>query len=593
MKANVFSIMMLFFHLFPAYGIDPSVRGFEELHEVLKSAVRELDTVQSPDHLPMAMEHFRALVEECGRNPDLVAVLELTSESCPPQLKKAYKAAMELQGKLHDASKRLSMSGMMQNKEEIKPYLEFMQKFTLKKNAQKRTEPQVHEGAPPETEDARDARMKWWRDGKFGMFIHYGLYSGLAGEIQGKKYKGCVEWIMQYSGVDSETYAREALPRFKPKRGKAETWVKLAKEAGCVYTILTSRHHEGFNMFDSKFSDFNVKTTKGVDIVKEYAEACKKYGMKAGYYFSLLDWSHPDYDPTGSGISYPKGNYEAQKQGRRQFGNHEKYKDYLYNIFNELLTSYAPVDLVWWDFSQPGFQGDKAWNATALMKNLFEKNPKAIQNNRLYHSANHLSEGGIRVTPAWKGDYSTAEHHIPATGINGDWEACQTLNGTWGYSADNQEWKTSQALIRELIDTVSRGGNFLLNIGPMPDGSIPPESIRIFKEIGFWMKKNGEAIYGTRANPLNIELTWGRLTRKGEDITYIFVYDKPDNGELTIPCSFEGDVKAVLLGGEKTVNMSQDKKSNTTTFYIKNMKMDTAATVIKVMGKRMIHKRSA
>ena len=593
MKANVFSIMMLFFHLFPAYGIDPSVRGFEELHEVLKSAVRELDTVQSPDHLSMAMKYFRALVEECGRNPDLVAVLELTSESCPPQLKEAYKAAMELQGKLHDASKRLAMSGMMQNKEEIKPYLEFMQKFTLKKNAKKRTEPQVHEGAPPETEDARDARMKWWRDGKFGMFIHYGLYSGLAGEIQGKKYKGCVEWIMQYSGVDSETYAREALPRFKPKRGKAETWVKLAKEAGCVYTILTSRHHEGFNMFDSKFSDFNVKTTKGVDIVKEYAEACKKYGMKAGYYFSLLDWSHPDYDPTGSGISYPKGNYEAQKQGRRQFGNHEKYKDYLYNIFNELLTSYAPVDLVWWDFSQPGFQGDKAWNATALMKNLFEKNPKAIQNNRLYHSANHLSEGGIRVTPAWKGDYSTAEHHIPATGINGDWEACQTLNGTWGYSADNQEWKTSQALIRELIDTVSRGGNFLLNIGPMPDGSIPPESIRIFKEIGFWMKKNGEAIYGTRANPLNIELTWGRLTRKGEDITYIFVYDKPDNGELTIPCSFEGDVKAVLLGGEKTVNMSQDKKSNTTTFYIKNMKMDTAATVIKVMGKRMIHKRSA
>lgn len=226
------------------------------------------------------------------------------------------------------------------------------------------------------------------------------------------------------------------------------------------------------------------------------------------------------------------------------------------------------------------------------MKNLFEKNPKAIQNNRLYHSANHLSEGGIRVTPAWKGDYSTAEHHIPATGINGDWEACQTLNGTWGYSADNQEWKTSQALIRELIDTVSRGGNFLLNIGPMPDGSIPPESIRIFKEIGSWMKRNGEAVYGTRANPLNIELAWGRLTRKGEDVTYIFVYYKPDNGELTIPCSFEGDVKAVQIDGEKPVNMSQDKKSNTTTFYIKNMKMDTAATVIKVMGKRMIHKRS-
>lgn len=569
-------------------GADPDGRGFEQLDKVLKSAVQQLNDVKSPDQLSRAMSHFNVLLKECEHDPGIAAVLALTPESCPEQFRADYDAVLELQEKLKDASKRLAMAGIMQNGDSSRPYMDFIRKIHLKGERQLISD-QKREGAPPESKEARDARMKWWRDGKFGMFIHYGLYSGLGGEMQGKKYKGCVEWIMQYSGVDSETYAREALPSFNPKHGKAEEWVKLAKEAGCSYTVLTSRHHEGFNMFDSKFSDFNVKKTKGVDVVGEYAAACKKYGIKAGYYFSLLDWSHPDYDPTGSGISYPQGNYEAQKQGKRQFGNHAKYKDYLYHIFNELLTRYAPVDLVWWDFSQPNFQGDKAWNATALMRNLFEKNPGAVQNNRLYHSENHLSEGGIRVTPAWKGDYSTAEHHIPATGIPGDWEACQTLNGTWGYSADNHEWKTSQALIRELIDTVSRGGNFLLNIGPMSDGSIPPESIRIFKEIGTWMKKNGEAIYGTRANPLDIELTWGRITRKGDNVTYILVYSKPDNGELIIPCNFEENSKAVQLDGNRPVRMTQDRKANTSTFHIKNIKMDPAATVIKVVGKRIVN----
>lgn len=166
-------------------------------------------------------------------------------------------------------------------------------------------------------------------------------------------------------------------------------------------------------MFETPSYSFNVKQVKGIDVVKEYSEACKKYDMKAGYYFSLLDWNHPDYDPSGSGISYPAGNYIAQQQGKREFGHHDRYKKYLSDIFGVLLNNYK-VDLVWWDFSQPKFQGDYAWGATHLMKQLFDKYPNAIQNNRLYHSDNHLSEGGIKVTPVWKGDYSTAEHHIPA-----------------------------------------------------------------------------------------------------------------------------------------------------------------------------------
>ena len=344
-------------------------------------------------------------------------------------------------------------------------------------------------------------------------------------------------------------------------------------------------------MFDSsKFNKFNIKSKKGVDVVKEYSDACHKQGMKTGYYVSTIDWNHADYDPTGSGISYPAANIEQQKAGKRKFGNHDKYKTYLYNIFDQLVSNYGDVDLIWWDFSQPNFQGEKAWNATALMKNLFAKHPKAIQNNRLYHSANHLSEGGIRVTPTWKGDYSTAEHHIPATGIDGDWEACQTLNGTWGYSANNQKWKTSQALVRELIDTVSRGGNFLLNIGPAPDGSIPEESIRLFKEIGAWMKVNGEAIYGTRANPLPMELNWGRITRKGDDETFIFVYNRPNNGQVAIPCTFADGYKATMLKDGKEIPVRIDADDQSTWFDISGVEMDPAATVIKVKGTRIPRK---
>ena len=384
------------------------------------------------------------------------------------------------------------------------------------------------------------------------------------------------------SGADFETYKKEAIPRFNPSSGKAEEWVKLAKEAGCAYTVLTSRHHEGFNMFETPSYDFNVKKVKGIDVVKEYSEACRKYDMKAGYYVSLLDWNHPDYDPSGSGISYPEGNYKAQQEGKREFGHHDRYKNYLSDIFGVLLDNYK-VDLVWWDFSQPKFQGDYAWGATRLMKQLFDKYPKAIQNNRLYHSDNHLSEGGIKVTPVWKGDYSTAEHHIPAKGIDGDWEACQTLNGTWGYSALNQRWKTVQELVHQLIDVVSRGGNFLLNIGPMPDGSIPEESVRLFRGIGQWMQVNGEAIYGTRANPFDVEFPWGRVTRKGDNTLYLHVYQLPESGEITIPCKFKGKAVATMLKDKQKATVLQS--GNGCTINLKGMPMDEIATVVKLKGK--------
>lgn len=582
-KKVIISAFMVLFSIFIVHGTEATTKGFKKLNKIYATAIKSLNEVSTPAELPEAMKQLKKLEQKYEGDASISAVLALTSTTCPEKLKTAYEETLKLQASLKDAGKRLAMAGILSNDQYGVSFRNFMEEITWQEEVV--DERPLNEGAPFETKEARDARMKWWRDGKFGMFIHYGLYSGLGGEVLGKKYEGCVEWIQMQSGLANDVYASEAMDKFIPKSGKAEEWVKLAKEAGCTYTVLTSRHHEGFNMFDTKYSDFNVMKAKGVDIIKEYAKACDDHGVKAGYYVSLLDWSHPDYDPTNSGISYPKGNYEAQKQGKRQFGNHEKYKEYLLNIFDDLTSNYK-VDLVWWDFSQPNFQGDHAWGATKLMKTLFDKNPQAIQNNRLYHSDNHLSEGGIKVTPTWKGDYSTAEHHVPATGIDGDWEACQTLNGTWGYSADNQKWKSSEDLLHELIDVVSRGGNFLLNVGPEPDGSIPSESIRLFKEIGAWMSINNEAIYGTRANPFNEEFEWGRVTRKGTDVTYVFLYNKPENNTITLPCLFDGKVNASLLGDEKTIKLTQDKSKNNTSLDVADVLLQKGATVIKISGKR-------
>ncbi|MFI3287726.1 MAG: alpha-L-fucosidase [Rikenellaceae bacterium] len=554
--------------------------GLEKLCTIYRDATELLDGVRSADDLPLLVDALLKTQNKYREDAEVEAALLITPATCPNDIAREYQRALKGQQAMRDAGKRLAMGGILSSGEGAEVYSSFTEQFNLSAELDD-TELQ-EEGAAYESQEDRDKRMAWWRDAKFAMFIHYGLFSALAGEVQGKEYEGCVEWIQQRSGLDSETYAEETLPIFKPRSGCAEEWVKLAKESGCKYVVLTSRHHEGFNMWDTKDYDFNVVKHTGVDVVKEYSEACEKYDIKAGYYFSLLDWGHPDYDPTGSGISYPEGNYIAEKEGRRTFGNHEKYKEYLYSIFCDLTENYK-VDLVWWDFSQPNFQGDKAWGATALMKRLNETHPNAIQNNRLFHSDNHISEGSIKVTPTRKGDYSTAEQHVPPTGIAGDWEACQTLNGTWGYSATNQNWKSSESLIRELIDAVSRGGNYLLNIGPMGDGSIPEQSVVIFKEMGEWMSINGEAIYGTRANPFDVELTWGRVTRKGDDRLYLFVYEKPDSGVIELPCIF-ARAKASVVGSGKRVKCSSDKKSGVTSFDISSLEMDSAATVIEVRG---------
>ncbi len=405
--------------------------------------------------------------------------------------------------------------------------------------------------AQTETREQRDERMKWWREARFGMFVHWGLYSGLAGTWDGKPVAttGGMEWIQQRVKADTDTYAKAAIPKFKPKPGFAREWAELARQAGCRYLVFTTKHHDGFALHDSKVSDFDAGSVLGRDLVKEIVEACRAVGLRVGFYHSVIDWHHDQYEYARSqqlphplkGRPYPNGQRD-----------HSKYVDYLHKQVAELVSNYGPVDILWWDYSAQDFQGQEAWRAFDLMKLVRDKQPKIIMNNRLFRSAeagwkSMGTEGYTANLDPKYGDFITPEQHIPATGMPGvDWETCMTLNTTWGYSEHDHAWKSDETLIRNLIDIASKGGNYLLNIGPTGDGSIPEETIKSFHAIGAWMKINGEAIYGTTASPFE-KLEWGRCTQKPGKL-YLHIFDWPKNGKLHLPIANKV-ARAALLGG--------------------------------------------
>lgn len=392
-----------------------------------------------------------------------------------------------------------------------------------------------------ETAAERDARMKWWREARFGMFVHWGLYSGLAGTWDGKPVatRGGMEWIQQRVKADTDTYATRAIPLFRPKQGFAREWASMAKQAGCKYVVFTTKHHDGFALHDSKVSGYTAGAMLHRDLVREIVDALHAENLRVGFYHSVIDWHHPQYEYAKSqqlphplkGQPYPNGPRD-----------HAKYLDYLHAQVDELVSNYGQVDILWWDYSAVDFQGQEAWRAFDLMSAVRAKQPAIIMNNRLFR----LPEAGFsgmgteaitnRMDPRY-GDFITPEQHIPATGMPGglDWETCMTMNTTWGYSDHDHQWKSNETLIRNLIDVASKGGNYLLNIGPKADGSAPSESVDAMSAIGAWMSRNGESIYGTTASPFE-KLDWGRATRK-RDRLYLHVFDWPKDGKLLVPAS--------------------------------------------------------
>ena len=365
------------------------------------------------------------------------------------------------------------------------------------------------ETQPVETKEQRDARMGWWRDARFGMFIHWGLYAVPAGEWKGQKIQGLGEWIMTDAAIPVEEY--QALQqRFNPVKFDAKRWARLAKGAGMKYVVLTTKHIDGFCMFDSKLTDYDIMGTPfRRDVMKELAEAVRGAGMKMCAYYSISDFHHPDYTPLGPGSSWP--NVAAHTKP----ADFARYLDYLHGQLRELLTSYGPLGVIWFDACYD--QSPEALQATEMLKMMRTIQPDLIVNNRL----------GIPL------DFDTPEQFIPGTGVPGrDWETCMTINDTWGFKKDDRNWKSTEVLLRNLIDIVSKGGNYLLNVGPTAEGEIPAECATRLEEIGRWMTVNGEAIHGTTASPFR-RLAWGRCTQKPGRL-YLHVFDWP-KGELVVP----------------------------------------------------------
>jgi alpha-L-fucosidase len=394
----------------------------------------------------------------------------------------------------------------------------------------------------------RDARMRWWREARLGMFVHWGLYSGAEGVWDGKPYGGGVEWIQNLAGVPAAEYADRMRPLFKPEPRFAREWARLARQMGAQYVVFTSKHHEGFALFDSAATDFDARDFTGRDLFREIVEALRAEGLRVGVYFSVIDWHHPDFPVRNTDLPHPLQHDRNKSLADPDAGRvPSRYVDFMHRQVEELVRNYGPLDVLWWDWSSQKTQGD-FWRAPELMALVRKYQPGIIMNNRLYYSPN-VEGDNLGIFDVSKGDFTTPEQHIPALGLPGvDWEACMTLNDTWGYSRHDLKWKSSQTLIRNTVDTASKGGNYLINAGPLANGDIP-EAIQVrFQELGDWMRRYGSAVYGTTPNPIG-GVPWGRITAKPGRL-FLHVFDWPADHQLSVPIRNARSVNAWMMADE-------------------------------------------
>ena len=439
----------------------------------------------------------------------------------------------------------------------------------------------------------RDQRMEWWREARFGMFIHWGVYAQLAGVYEGREQaRGGAEWIMNRMKIPVVNYQAFA-KQFNPVKFDAEEWVRTAKNAGMKYIVITAKHHDGFAMFRSAASKWNIvdATPYGKDVLKPLAAACKKYGIKLGFYYShAQDWNNPggaaSQKPMREGWPNPDSAsidaYTAAHNGHwdpaQTSATFDQYIDKVaVPQVRELMTNYGDVAVLWWD--TPTNMTD---DAALKLQELLKLQPNIITNDRLKR-------------PNFPGDTKTPEQKIPnLSELDGkDWETCMTMNGTWGYRASDNKWKSTVTLIHNLADIASKGGNYLLNVGPKPDGTFPEPSVQALKEIGDWMKINGEAIYATHASPL-APLTWGRCTEKetkNGTTLYLIVFDWPADGRLLVPGVKNAVASASLLAGGKA--LATQSTPDGILINTPAEPLDIKATVIRLVLKGKVEPQAA
>ena len=396
---------------------------------------------------------------------------------------------------------------------------------------------------------SKDDRMDWWRNDRFGMFIHWGLYAVPAGEWKGEKVSGIGEWIMENGHIPVSEYEPLA-GQFNPVKFDAEQWVQIAKNAGMKYIVITSKHHDGFCLWDTKYTDYDVMdaTPFKRDILGELAQECRKQGIRLCFYHSIMDWHHPD----AQAPFYPK--YNDTSKSNPNFDRYVEY--YLKGQLKELVQNYGPLGILWFDGEWvKDWTRESGWD---MFEYCLSLQPDIIVNNRVGNGRQGMR--GLSKSDEFAGDYGTPEQEIPATGLPGvDWETCMTMNDTWGYKSYDNNWKSREDLLHKLVDIASKGGNFLLNVGPTAEGLIPGPSVERLAAIGEWMKVNSESIYGTTASPLG-EVPWGRCTAKPGKL-YLHVFDWPSNGKLEVS-GLKNKVKnAYLLADKKRSELLVTRES--------------------------------
>ena len=410
----------------------------------------------------------------------------------------------------------------------------------------------VADDNPPAPAD----RLAWFRQAKFGMFIHWGIYSVPAGEWNGKT--GYAEWFQletQMPGSEYEKFAEQ----FNPTQFDAAKWVAIAKDAGMKYIVITSKHHDGFCMFDTQLTDYNIvkRTPWHHDPMHELADATRAAGLKFCFYYSVPDWHNPDFP-----ARYSQHGFHGNPNPDADL---EKYVEYVKGQVRELLTNYGPISILWFDGggSFKGADRVKLMHAQEIIDEIHQLQPDCLVNNRI----------GL------PGDYGTPEQKIPGKRSDTPFEVCMTLNDHWGYNKADHHWKSSRTIIQNLADIASKGGNYLLNVGPESSGIIPPEAVNVLAGVGKWMDNYGDAIYGTSASPLDSAPDWGRVTRKGNTI-YLHVFNWPGDGKLTVSGLNMTLDKAYLMADPGQTALASDVNGDSITLTLPATAPDADDSVV-------------
>lgn len=428
-----------------------------------------------------------------------------------------------------------------------------------------------------ESEEQKKQRMAWWTNDRFGMFIHWGLYALPARH----------EWVKNAERITNDQY-QKYFDQFNPDLYDPKAWAKQAKAAGMKYAVLTSKHHEGFCLFDSKFTDYKSTNTQAKrDLVKEFVDAFRAEGLKVGFYYSLIDWHHPDFTidrvhpqriDNGSDTAYARVN-----KGRDM----KKYREYLFNQVRELMTNYGKIDIIWFDFSYPGKNGKGRddWNSVELLKMVRQLQPQILVDNRL--DLEDYDDGFDFVTP----EQYKADEWPTVNGKKVPWETCQTFSGSWGYYRDENTWKSTAQLLELLIESVSKGGNLLLNVGPTARGVFDYRATQRLEGIGEWMKYNSPSIYGcTQAPkefvaPPNTLLTYNPETKK----LYIHLLSYPlnvlvvrDIADKVKYAQFLHDNSEIKYRKRGSHDISDKKNNNDLELSLPVLKPNTEIPVIEI-----------